>query len=372
VRFNDKMNFHSSMFVGVICFFTLSLSSLSLSLSLSPPLSPSLPLSSSLALLPCSLLLPSSLPCYSRSSAKFSDQLWVTSQLSFTKSKPGAVECASELCKRVLTSHPSCLQRPSLENVNRPLPKVWSCNGNLEPVNDASHEWAATIVLSYPVNQHHLAWNSAGTGICLTFQHIRHRLLAVIPEARLSSILITDIYPYVGHPSALGRPLQGPVVVLNSMEQQANNILSIRAPLIILAAESARVAFHKVLRDTNIYEVHDCTSKLGIPSCLVVYRNDSLKRSSLIIVEPHPSNDRYTQYDSVFQLRMSYVGMILLRRNIDIAKDFQRKLNRRCITSLTPLLSLSPFLSIFFSCSLFFQASCLSSFVLFSSFSVQY
>lgn len=64
---------------------------------------------------------------------------------------------------------------------------------------------------------------------------------ALLNDARPSNI-IADIYPFVGHPSQLGRQDASPNA-MQIMRQQAKNMLNLDLKAIVASGEAARLAF---------------------------------------------------------------------------------------------------------------------------------
>lgn len=195
-------------------------------------------------------------------------QPWIRRPLSHTAARPNAPSIWRGILGDLSLQSgatTSLAMEPPQSISNRSRSRIWACDGNLSPLDEHSaRPWRVAIVLSYPVNQRHFALNTEGSQICLTLRHVLNRLPKIAGTNQL--VFITDIFPYVGHASALGRQLVDDNIAIRSMEIQAHNILfNLRPPLIIVATEAARFAFHRTCRNLSA-RVIDITESLGVPA----------------------------------------------------------------------------------------------------------
>jgi hypothetical protein len=182
---------------------------------------------------------------------------------------------------------------------NRPRPEVWACDGHGRPVKETTtNNWAVVVVLSTPVNQRHFALHSNGSKLCRTFRNVFHRLQDC---QKKDKILVVDIFPFVGHASALGRPLCRDEYTRRELVEQAKRILGLNPAVILAATEYGRWAFNEACLEMS-FGMDDMTQNLGIPACLV-------NGTSLIIVEPHPSKS-FKHLGQVFARRAEFITSV--------------------------------------------------------------
>jgi hypothetical protein len=95
------------------------------------------------------------------------------------------------------------LSAPQLaEHAGRPRAKFWACDGTQNFFSETTplRRWSVVILLSYPVNDRNFALSAGGEKVCKTLK-AGFSSLGKIPDHARHGILITDIYPYVGHAS---------------------------------------------------------------------------------------------------------------------------------------------------------------------------
>jgi hypothetical protein len=179
----------------------------------------------------------------------------------------------------------------------RKLPEIWACTGNKQRVlENLEGSWNVLVLLSYPVNGRHLALNAAGTDLCHTFKIMFNILDKHLTAEQREKTLITDVFPYVGHPSALGRQNTSNPDHKRAMIGQASRILTLKPKIILASGAAACWALHQ----TRTFKSHSVTAVLGIPSFLI---NDTL-----VILQPHYS---LKTYGYVFENRGKWLAHLL-------------------------------------------------------------
>jgi hypothetical protein len=183
------------------------------------------------------------------------------------------------------------------------VPAVWACDGNRAPVtSDTRSVCTLVIVLSYPVNDNNFVLHANGGSICKTLRHVFNTLKPLNDEQR-KRVLITDIFPYVGHPSPLGRQNLGDQ---STMTERARAILQLKPHVIVASGQASRFAFSKAIYEDNL-PTRDLDAALGVPSCLVTQNGTP----SIIIIEPHPSLATMKGMRPIFARRAALIRFAL-------------------------------------------------------------
>lgn len=245
--------------------------------------------------------------------------LWIRKKLSYTSRVLESPKNWKRIRDELSTNRggTSLLKEPEETNAHRRRTNIWACDGNLDKSNtQVERGLPVTIVLSYPVHETHLVYSAASPKTCKTLKNVYKRLQ--LNHEQLMRILITDIYPFVGHPSALGKQRYHDEVI-KAIVAQAENVLRYGSPVILLATEAARYAFARLIVDHNL--VHkDETLALGLPACMVSFE----QRQSLIIVEPHPSID-FGAKQPIYHRRAEFIQSIISGVDISEGETFTKR-----------------------------------------------
>jgi len=192
----------------------------------------------------------------------------------------------------------------------RPLAGVWACDGTKRSCgvgqeSTPKRQWRVVILLSYPVNERSFLLSADGSKVCRTLQMV-FKYLGGCED--LEQVLITDIFPFVGHPSAIGRQRLG--IHGTQMVNRAKEILNLKPCLILTAGAAARWAIATALTEQGIVP-NDCTQALGIPSCVFPHYTPTGALQTLLLVEPHPSLAGLTTFKPCFKRRAEFVCGVL-------------------------------------------------------------
>jgi hypothetical protein len=180
--------------------------------------------------------------------------------------------------------------QPPQEFGGRARPEVWLCNGELMNINYSdfySSFWTLGVVMSYPVNSRHLALNAGGSGVCMTLESVRSRVLHPLTLEQRQRTFVTDIFPYVGHPSVVGATQTANARHTEMKRSQARRILMASAAVLLICGAAARDAVYSVVSSTD-WVSRDASDALGLPSVWLLIED----RVTLIIFQAHPSLDR--------------------------------------------------------------------------------
>eukprot|EP01103_Thecamoeba_quadrilineata_P010496 TRINITY_DN2284_c0_g1_i3.p1 TRINITY_DN2284_c0_g1~~TRINITY_DN2284_c0_g1_i3.p1 ORF type:complete len:588 (-),score=-2.49 TRINITY_DN2284_c0_g1_i3:24-1787(-) len=208
---------------------------------------------------------------------------------------------------------------PNLCLTQRSRPQVWLCNGSgiSIPYNDfyQTRSWSLGIVMSYPVSDRHLMYSRDGSGFCATLRNVSHRLLKPYQNDILEHIFISDIFPYVGHPSTLGASHPNNEEHQLAKRLQAERLLLASPLVLVISGQAARDAFDRAIDEKKQqWQFFDMTEELGIPACFVIIKG----RATLILAQRHPCCDKigFPMEDYEFGTRSSLVRSILERSPI--------------------------------------------------------
>jgi hypothetical protein len=150
-----------------------------------------------------------------------------------------------------------------------------------------------------------LAFNAAGTAYCKTFVKLQARLRVLAETVPLEHVCIVDIFPFVGHCQlgnvAAACPAPHAALVAGRqlpqfyelMLHQARRLLSLCAPVYLLAGQGPRLAFALALedaRENGDIEMHDLSREVGLPATLARRTNGPGQGlCSAFTVQRHPS-----------------------------------------------------------------------------------
>jgi hypothetical protein len=149
-----------------------------------------------------------------------------------------------------------------------------------------------------------MALRDAGDRVCFTLQRVRSRLEGLDPSL---AILLTDVFPFVDHPSMLGKPSVENESVVLAMRAQAKQILLLRPKVLLLGGENARYAVCGVIYEEN-FACEDLSLVLGMPACCVTI--EGVK--TVILCVPLPSQDGHgPQIIAAFDSRFNAISTIL-------------------------------------------------------------